>query len=502
MTVDASTAAAITVLSIVGVAVLYVWTALALAAVFRKSGEQSWKAWVPFLNQAVLLQLGGFSGLLVLLVLVPGLGVLIVWVLQTVACHRIGQAFGFEPGMTVLAAVLLPVWASIVGFGSARWVGREEPVRTPAAAPPATPQTPPLPGQVASRGLYAPVERPVYGRETHISTPIPPMPGAPAPGIPRSASAARPAPFPSMDDDLEETAGPLATRSSSPAAPPAGGWGPPPLPAPSRPVPFADEDDDAQTARPATRAAARAEAYGAERQSAKAQAHAEAREEWVALGLSPDLEFSGEVTGAVAGAPSPLSAVPPQPVTRVPAALTPPPRSREPWAPSRSPFPESDAFPDSSGPVSAIAGAPVAGGPLSARSSVSAQTRSPEIPEEPIDETIITRRRRTDWSLLVPSGRAVAITSDMVLLGRRPSADPQHPDAQLVSIDDATVSKTHARLHLRDGVWYITDLDSTNGIVFTTDRGAEIDAAPGVEVEAGEQFLLGDAEIRLARSTE
>ena len=38
---------------------LYVWTALALSAVFRKSGEQAWKAWVPILNQVVLLQLGG-----------------------------------------------------------------------------------------------------------------------------------------------------------------------------------------------------------------------------------------------------------------------------------------------------------------------------------------------------------------------------------------------------------------------------------------------------------
>ena len=478
MTVDASTAAAITLLSIVAFAVLYVWTALALSAVFHKSGEQGWKAWVPFLNQAVLLQLGGMSGLLVLLYLVPGLGVLAVWVLQVMACHRIGQAFGFGPGMTVLAAVLLPVWASIVGFGPERWIGREEATGAPAATPAGAPAT----AYAAPRGLYAPAaDRPVYGRETHIAAPVPPMPTAPAPGIPGNVSPSRSAPFPPMDDDLEETAGPLATRASSPAGPPEGGWGPPPPPAPARPVPFADEDD-ALTAVPATRAAVRAQ-------------------EWSGVDLAPELEHSGDVTGAVAGTPAPLSAVPEPSVTREPAA-SPPQRSREPWAPARSPFPESEAFPDTSGPVSAIVGAPVAGGPRSARSSVSAQTRRPEIPEDPLDETVVTRHRRTDWSLIVPSGRAVGIVADVLFLGRRPSADPEHPGAQLIAIDDATVSKTHARLELREGTWFITDLDSTNGVVFTTDRGAEVDVTPGVTIEAGDRFLLGDAEIRLARSGE
>ena len=59
-------------------AALYVWIALALSAVFRKSGEEAWKAWVPILNAVVLLQLGGLSGWLLLLGLVPFLGWLAV----------------------------------------------------------------------------------------------------------------------------------------------------------------------------------------------------------------------------------------------------------------------------------------------------------------------------------------------------------------------------------------------------------------------------------------
>ena len=121
---DGSTYFAVTMLGIVGlVVVLYVWLALALAAVFRKSGEEAWKAWVPVLNFVVLLQLGGLSGWLLLLWLVPFVGVLAVWAAVIIACHRIGKAFGLGPGMTVLAALLLPVWASVIGFGASRWVG-------------------------------------------------------------------------------------------------------------------------------------------------------------------------------------------------------------------------------------------------------------------------------------------------------------------------------------------------------------------------------------------
>ena len=145
----------------------------------------------------------------------------------------------------------------------------------------------------------------------------------------------------------------------------------------------------------------------------------------------------------------------------------------------------------------------IAGIPYSARSSVSAQHSSPEIPDEDqdvFDETVIARRKRTDWTLLPPTGDPVALTSDVVILGRRPSADPDFPTAQLVPIQDGTVSKTHARLQLRDDRWYVVDLDSTNGVLFATVLGTEVEATPGVEVEAGDRFLLGDAEVRLQRS--
>ena len=238
------------------------------------------------------------------------------------------------------------------------------------------------------------------------------------------------------------------------------------------------------------------------------------------------------MTGAVTGAPAPISAVPGSsrderdareesvdavagprrasepvdapldaapPVTRVPTAASVAPAD-EPWAPSRSPMSDADAFADTSGPVSAIVGSPDAGMPRSARASVSAQHALPEIPDDLIEETIIAKRRQTNWSLVLPTGDPVALGAEVVILGRRPSADPEYPGAQLVAIEDGTVSKTHARLVLRDEKWWVTDLGSTNGVLFATVLGTEVEATSGVEAEAGDRFLLGDAEVRLVRS--
>ena len=168
-TIDDSTALGLGMLTFVLIVVLYVWTALALSAVFRKSGEQPWKAWVPIYNQVVLLQLGGYSGWLYLLILLPFLGPLLVWALLIAACYRINVAFGHGVGMTVLAALLLPVWASILGFGPARWLGTE---LTGRGGPGGGPRRTTAPG-VDDTAAYVPrATPPAYTP----SLPVPPQP--------------------------------------------------------------------------------------------------------------------------------------------------------------------------------------------------------------------------------------------------------------------------------------------------------------------------------------
>ena len=289
-TIDDSTALGLGMLTFLLIVVLYVWTALALSAVFRKSGEQPWKAWVPIYNQVVLLQLGGYSGWLYLLILLPFLGPLLVWALLIAACYRINVAFGHGVGMTVLAALLLPVWASILGFGPARWLGTE---LTGRGAPGGGPRRTTAP-DVDDTAAYVPrATPPAYTP----SLPPPPPPSTPPP--------------------------------PAPPLPPASGWTPPPA-APGRGraigIPSRASVNGAGVVRcPAPPVAGRS---GFEPQP---DAHAG---RWGGFDLGAVTEVTSEVTGADSAAPAPISAVPVRPAA--PEAPVGPLRSWPlPWSPRR-----------------------------------------------------------------------------------------------------------------------------------------------------------------------
>lgn len=208
--VDVGAAVVLSLLTgILGVAV-YIWVALALAAAFRKMGEDAWRAWVPIVNIAVLLRWGGFSPWLALLVLIPGLGTLAVWILVVVAVHRLNPGFGYGAGMTVVAALLFPVWATIVGFGPAEWRGaRPARVRAQPAAQPDDP--------------YPPIGTPM----PEFGAPLPPPPfpatSEPAPPTPRTGVPAMLAPAPASVAPQPWSPGsdvaPASLEESAPEAP-------------------------------------------------------------------------------------------------------------------------------------------------------------------------------------------------------------------------------------------------------------------------------------------
>jgi hypothetical protein len=144
--------------------------------------------------------------------------------------------------------------------------------------------------------------------------------------------------------------------------------------------------------------------------------------------------------------------------------------------------------------------------------TVPVAVRKPPVPAPPappveIDEdtddvferTVLARRRRTVWRLTPPDGTPIVLTGDTVVLGRRPVASVSDSQTQLVEIADPTrsLSKTHARLELRDGVWFITDLNSTNGIYLVDEGGSETEIAPESPAEAGSEFLLGQLRMTL-----
>ncbi len=492
--------------------ILYVWYALALSALFAKAGEKSWKAWVPLVNLGTILKLGGFSPWLVLLNLVPLFGGIAFVIVFIVAVHRISEGFDRGAGTTVLGVVLQVVWASVLGFGSARWAGSD------------------ASGSRTVDENSAPVRR---GQD--FAGPYVPLVGGWTPEPPAPADA---------EPSSEPVVLPFAAPSGSlaDAVPSAVDWAPsrsgdasPPYDArPPRPE---DRNPDAT---PPTSVfdvldALRAEAEepGTRRSTAEpapAVSDAEDNGFQPTVPLTPGLPLRGRgvpvaSTGATEAEDTPAPESPavsepepwtpprrataPAPVDEVP--LTRPAVDPDPAAESATsaPPPEAEEFPELSEAVSAVSGAPDAGAPRSARTSVAALYTQPEFAPgrdadddlEALDRTVVARRRRIPWALVPPSGDPVELTSSVVIVGRRPAADGAFPDAQLIAITDETrtVSKTHARLQLRGDTWFVTDLDSTNGVLFATLMGTEIEAPPGEEIEAGERFFLGDAEVRLSR---
>ncbi|MEH3088987.1 MAG: DUF5684 domain-containing protein [Microbacterium arborescens] len=539
------------VLSTVLGAVLYVWTALALAGLFRKTGEEPWQGWVPVLNVAAVLRLGGFSPWLVLVGLVPVLGWIALYVLVVVAAHRVGRDFGAGPGMTVLAALLFVVWASILGLGPARWRGRR-----PVVDPPPWSFAPPMSGTDAAAS-EAPTDTVVAGPRRSepvapptVASPIlsphhfqpEPLPGAEddssadTVGAPAPVSADVDAGVGVVDDagaDADADADAGTARVDGPAELRPSPWAPPlrneppadapavtatPAPAPasspaaSEPAAQADPEPDpadAASAPPLLRTPVDARAAEPAPVSPEVAADAEDDDD------SDDARWPSEIdeVSALSPSPFPSRAASDRPGV-VPSFADPesagsPHAGRRTWdavpanpAVRRAFAGTPEEFPELSGEVSAVTGAPAAGAPRTAAGSVPAQLRRAEAEDDgDVDHTVVVARRRVYWQLVLPDGAVAPLTGDVVIVGRQPAPDPAFPRAQLVPVEDRTrtVSKTHARLELRSGLWHITDLHSTNGVVLTNFLGTEIELEPGSDAPAGERFLLGDAEVRIER---
>jgi len=505
--------------SVALVVVLYLWLALALAALFRKVGEPVWKAWVPVLNVATVLKVGGFSPWLVLLNLVPLFGAIAFVAVFIVAVHRINTGFGAGAGLTVVGAIFPVVWASILGFGSGRWHGERRTARPDENSAPVRrgkdfdgPYVPLIGGWTPEQAASAPPQdaAALSAASSPASDPVvvPPAVSSPsladatpsandwAPpahlpaaasgrsGADRGAGVADAVPATTVFDVLDALRDGSPVEDDRPAAPPV------PSGAPAAPRPPARDATPAGSVTPTW--APPVVVPSPPVAPAPAVDEADEQSDVVAPWANPPRRTTAD------GAPAPIADVP---LTRPAPDAVP--------APRPSVAAALDEFPELSEAVSAVADAPDAGSPRSARTSVSALYTQPEVPSVPtdddfdaLDRTVVTRRKRIPWALVPPSGTPVDLTSAVVILGRRPSPDSAYPDAQLVPISDETrtVSKTHARLELRGDTWYVTDLHSTNGVLFATLMGTEVEAPPGEEIEAGERFFLGDAEVRLSRS--
>jgi pSer/pThr/pTyr-binding forkhead associated (FHA) protein len=126
---------------------------------------------------------------------------------------------------------------------------------------------------------------------------------------------------------------------------------------------------------------------------------------------------------------------------------------------------------------------------------------SVELEEEDLEATRLSAANgNLNWAIELPGGEKVEI-GDAIVVGRNPVPPASLPSAVEVRLNDHTqsVSKTHATLHVRDGLLWVTDLHSTNGTALTNLAG-EVNPSPaGTAVPAsdGWQIGFGDFVVRL-----
>ena len=77
---------------------------------------------------------------------------------------------------------------------------------------------------------------------------------------------------------------------------------------------------------------------------------------------------------------------------------------------------------------------------------------------------------------LVPigGGDAIPLISDVMTIGRRPSCD--------IRLNFQNISGSHCELALKNGVWHIRDLGSTNGVKVNGERTLRRLLRPGDEI--------------------
>lgn len=156
------------------------------------------------------------------------------------------------------------------------------------------------------------------------------------------------------------------------------------------------------------------------------------------------------------------------------------------WSPTTTPPPPAQPAPPA-----------VVATPVTATTPAATPVAGPETAE--IDDATVAvprRRHRVSWSVSLPDG-ASFLVREQVLLGRAPQATAEHPRAELVVIDDPSVSKSHAMLQLAGGALQVLDRGSANGTVMIIDD-VEQDCPPGVWmlVPDGATLELGTVELR------
>lgn len=502
---------------------LYVWYLAALASLFPRIGLPARDGWIPVWNESRILQRGGFSPWFVLLMFVPGVSVAFV-VVRLIAIHRLHTELGKGAGLTVLALLVPPLWATMLSMqlrgaapaqaqysaqaqydaqtqhgAQAQYEAQANFAGTGSVfasadqgyAPPAYPGADPAASQQAA---YAAAQPTAYQQAA------PPSPWAAPPAVPLNAGAgdaaaqgyappAAPAaePFaPAFDelgfDSVQANDGAASPQSGAPAA----AYGSPFTPAPPAGLPpvaggpaFVPPAPDAPWG------------FGRETEEAYQQLSTQEVQPLVSPLTSEQAVEPFTWPGTIEDMPpAPRSAEPfevPASAWSVPPAPAVTPDAQP--VPVELPAPIEQAVP-------AAQPAPVVTPPAALDAS-DAVAQAADPVEEDLDRTVfVGRAQRERWVLELPDNSLLPLPSNDVIVGRRPSATG---DSSVLVVPDSTrtLSKSHVRLHVIDGAWVVTDLGSTNGLAVIDETGEELVVEAGVSEPATEEMMFGTLRVRL-----
>ena len=111
------------------IAAMYVVHAILLGRIFKKAGVETWKAWVPFYNSWIMLELGDQQGYWAVLALIPVVNI-VAAIFMYIAMYNIGLKLGKE-GAFVLLAIFLPlVWLIWLAVDDSTWKGKKVSAQT------------------------------------------------------------------------------------------------------------------------------------------------------------------------------------------------------------------------------------------------------------------------------------------------------------------------------------------------------------------------------------
>lgn len=135
--------AGLLIVYLIAIVAIYVITSLSLSRIFKKAGVEGWKAWVPFYNNWVMLELGGQQGFWAVLMIVPLVNIA-AGIFTLIAMYHIGLKLG-KSGAFVLLAIFLPlVWYIWLAVDKSTWEGGASPaVAAPQPVAPMAPQQQP-----------------------------------------------------------------------------------------------------------------------------------------------------------------------------------------------------------------------------------------------------------------------------------------------------------------------------------------------------------------------